>query len=707
MKQKNWLVYSIIFLFLGVGLSVPTKAQTTGNESGERGNVEKLRDLYAKRDFQSCAETGQNPSAKMPENVEAEAWTISCRARIAEQKADALKAAQDLTAERGANGWSWFALANVQLATQKNKEAQDSIEKSLAIEPDTEEFIFTKAQSLSAQKKYDEAGNYLEQNSAKIKDKSRLAYLEAIILYNRSKISADKTDEALKKQSLDKFAEAVKLAPRSVNANYLYGAYLNDDKRYAESYPLLKTAIALSPNVFEIRQKFWKLIENQANKTEAQKNIELLADMDSFIKIPSITPKTLQAVTFELGRRKLDGKKTEYENILLQRFPQSREAERTAFFRIFEFQNKNKEKKNEFTKMMWDFINRPTHLDDSLLSTAYFHLYLQAKEDKSVSDAQFLKIVEGRVKYGKKNLYGAYLDSALALVERNMLADAARIVKDSFAANEKYIDIQSSPEKPKSRQAALDEANSYSHSTLGYIYFKMGKLKDAEDELTQAVRLNDKSAITFYRLGQVYEAQKDFNKAEENYAKGFLASSWDENPNTNAIKELYKKQNGNLDGFDAYFDKYRKQESILRKARILAERNTDAKNAAPFTLKTIDDKTISFTDLKGKIVVINIWGTWCAPCVAEMPQLQQLYKKYENDKDVAIITMDTNDELEAVKKFIAGKKYEFPVLQGDSYTSNIMFDGNIAFPTTLFVDQQGKIAFTKTGSEPKVMLFEK
>ncbi|MGI9035085.1 MAG: redoxin domain-containing protein, partial [Pyrinomonadaceae bacterium] len=533
---------------------------------------------------------------------------------------------------------------------------------------------------------------------AKIKDKSRMAYTEGLHFYNRSRISVDKTDAAARKQSFSTFAEAVRLVPQSVNANYLYGTYLNLDKRFTEAYPLLKKAVAQSPNVFEIRQEFWKSIENQSNKTEVQRNAELLADMDSFIRLPSDTPKTLQAVTFELGKRKMDAKKTEYENILLKRFPQSKEAERTSFFRIFEFQNKNKDKKDEYVKMLWDFINRPAHLDDSLLYTAYFSLYREAKEDKSVSDAQFLKIISGKVKYGKQFIYSAYLDSALALVKRGLFADAERIVKDSFAANEKYIDIQFSPEKPKSRQAALDEANANSHSTLVYIYFKMGKLNEVEDELTQAARLSDKDATTLYRLGQVYEAKTDFDKAEENYIKGFLASSWNDNPNTKAIKELYEKRNGNSEGFDAYFDKYRKQESVLRKARILAERNADPKDAATFSLKTIDDKTISFADLKGKIIVINVWGTWCSPCVAEMPQLQQLYKKYQNDKDVAIITMDTNDELETVKKFIADKKYEFPVLLGDSYTGNIMSNGNIVFPTTLFVDKQGKIAFTKTGS---------
>ncbi len=68
------------------------------------------------------------------------------------------------------------------------------------------------------------------------------------------------------------------------------------------------------------------------------------------------------------------------------------------------------------------------------------------------------------------------------------------------------------------------------------------------------------------------------------------------------------------------------------------------------------------------------------------------------DKEVVILSIDTNDELEKVKKFIADKKYDFPVLLGDSYVSNVMSGGAFIFPTTVFIDKQGKIAFVKRGN---------
>ncbi len=60
--------------------------------------------------------------------------------------------------------------------------------------------------------------------------------------------------------------------------------------------------------------------------------------------------------------------------------------------------------------------------------------------------------------------------------------------------------------------------------------------------------------------------------------------------------------------------------------------------------------------------------------------------------------MDSYDELENIKKFIADKKYDFPVLVGDSYLENVMKGATYVFPTTIFIDKQGKIPFVKRGN---------
>ena len=120
----------------------------------------------------------------------------------------------------------------------------------------------------------------------------------------------------------------------------------------------------------------------------------------------------------------------------------------------------------------------------------------------------------------------------------------------------------------------------------------------------------------------------------------------------------------------------------------------------PFTLTRIDGKKISSADLKGKYLVINFWDTWCGPCKSEMPELQKFFEKYKDSPDVVLLTIDTDDTLEQVKKFIADTKYTIPVLREGDHLSKA---GVNAFPTTWFVDPHGKIVFEKIGASKHLL----
>jgi len=120
----------------------------------------------------------------------------------------------------------------------------------------------------------------------------------------------------------------------------------------------------------------------------------------------------------------------------------------------------------------------------------------------------------------------------------------------------------------------------------------------------------------------------------------------------------------------------------------------------PFKLRTLDGKTVNSADLKGKVVVINFWGTWCGPCKFELPAIQSFYEKYKNDSGVVFLTIDHNDSLTTLKQFMAAKKYTFPVLIEERYVDD---SGVMGFPTTWFVDREGKIAFEKVGSSRRIV----
>ncbi len=126
---------------------------------------------------------------------------------------------------------------------------------------------------------------------------------------------------------------------------------------------------------------------------------------------------------------------------------------------------------------------------------------------------------------------------------------------------------------------------------------------------------------------------------------------------------------------------------------------------APSERKTISDynwslkdghgKTVSFEDLKGKVVVLNFWATWCPPCIAEMPSLQSLYLDYKSNKDIAFLFV-SNEDIDTINAFIQQKDYSFPVFQPlTQYPS----DFNITtIPRTFVIGRSGEIVIDKSGA---------
>ncbi|MEG0258991.1 MAG: redoxin domain-containing protein [Lysinibacillus sp.] len=118
-----------------------------------------------------------------------------------------------------------------------------------------------------------------------------------------------------------------------------------------------------------------------------------------------------------------------------------------------------------------------------------------------------------------------------------------------------------------------------------------------------------------------------------------------------------------------------------------------------FTLSTLDGKEVTLSELKGKKVVLNFWATWCPPCKAEMPHMQNYYEQYAKDENVEIlavnITAGEKDITEAgkidiVQTFANSYELTFPILLdktgevGEKYQVLII-------PTTYFIDSKGFI----------------
>ncbi len=110
---------------------------------------------------------------------------------------------------------------------------------------------------------------------------------------------------------------------------------------------------------------------------------------------------------------------------------------------------------------------------------------------------------------------------------------------------------------------------------------------------------------------------------------------------------------------------------------------------ADFTLQDLSGKSWHLADLKGKVVLVNFWATWCPPCRKEMPDLEALYQQY---KDKGLIVLAVSDEDPAkIESFIKEKHYTFPVLidAGRKVNELLHIEG---IPKTFIYNRQGKLS---------------
>jgi thiol-disulfide isomerase/thioredoxin len=131
----------------------------------------------------------------------------------------------------------------------------------------------------------------------------------------------------------------------------------------------------------------------------------------------------------------------------------------------------------------------------------------------------------------------------------------------------------------------------------------------------------------------------------------------------------------------------------------------------PFELEfteAIKGSTISMKDLRGKVVVIDFWATWCGPCVAEMPNMKKLYAKYR-DKGVEFIGVSLdmpNGGLEKLKEFVEKNEIAWPqYYQGKGWDSDFSKSWGInSIPCVFLVDQEGKLASTEARGKLQQMI---
>ena len=121
--------------------------------------------------------------------------------------------------------------------------------------------------------------------------------------------------------------------------------------------------------------------------------------------------------------------------------------------------------------------------------------------------------------------------------------------------------------------------------------------------------------------------------------------------------------------------------------------------APDFVLNDLDGRPVRLSDLKGKVVLIEFWATWCPPCTMAIPELNALQRKYM-DRDFVILSISTDEDISTVRSYVEENDVLFPVLFDDKNVNSSY--GVYTIPTVVIIDENGIVLKNHMGFAPGI-----
>jgi len=123
---------------------------------------------------------------------------------------------------------------------------------------------------------------------------------------------------------------------------------------------------------------------------------------------------------------------------------------------------------------------------------------------------------------------------------------------------------------------------------------------------------------------------------------------------------------------------------------------TSPEPAGELPLLMLDGTTVDLADYRGRVVLINFWATWCAPCRIEMPELDSYYQAHGDDGFV-LLAVNAGETRARAAEYLAENNYTFPVLLDEDGAIADYFGGLRGMPTSFILNQAGEVTYQHVG----------
>jgi len=396
------------------------------------------------------------------------------------------------------------------------------------------------------------------------------------------------------------------------------------------------------------------------------------------------TESSLVTAYYIYGRYGMTAETEKIKKDVLKRYPNG-EMQKAIFIRGFmDHPNKNE-------AYVLESINtlKTKYKDHSKRSLSYFYgnlasIYLDKKDlEKAKSIESYLY-----------NPSSTYNDAAWVLSGGSLKAPGKDL---DFAAiiSKRSLDLLEEKKKENFFPEYQGLYNMYA-DTYAHILYKQGKYKEAfnyQDSLRKVDGLDANGKECYLAILEKVKSQgeiKDYieNKINRNTVPPAIFLT--------KLKDIYIAQNLPLDGYEKLKEKADQNLKAARAKNVIDTFGTAA--STDFALKNLDGKEVKLSDYKGKVVVLDFWATWCGPCKASFPKMQDLVTQYK-DKDVAFLFINTwenkkeDEVLKNVTNYITEKKYNFNVVfdSKSEVVANYKIEG---IPTSILIGKDGNILFS-------------
>jgi thiol-disulfide isomerase/thioredoxin len=306
-------------------------------------------------------------------------------------------------------------------------------------------------------------------------------------------------------------------------------------------------------------------------------------------------------------------------------------------------------------------------------------------------------------------------DSQMMLLATSLLqkkGDDASLVRASGYVSRVLDRVEKTSPDEKPSSESLAEWQDGHSQLLAALYYIRGQIETAQKNYDAATKDLQKSnssrpnALAAEKLGEIAELKNDPAAAIDEYALAFAlpedgpAGKVDRRDLRlklgNAWRHVHGSDQGLGDAILAAYDRAYPAQADAAKGP--AVRNKDAKDAFDFVVRRMDGTPLPLAPLKGKVVVLSFWATWCEPCQELEPLFNQVAMNYVGNTDVAFFAANTDDDQTQVPPFVASQKWDVPVIYADGLDDFMKVD---SLPTVLILGRGGNIVYRVGGLPPE------